>query len=531
MHTHVYANDQEIASKAVGGDGASNSAFPDPCWSPPAPSAGPVVISYPNSCKATHITNGTATVFICGKEVARADQSYFSTSTGNEGATQAFAKGFATGVITGKAYFAQWSSDVVFEGFGVPRHQDMVSHNHGSMPSNTPLFPYISRGWFSHDCSAEEKKIERACKPESENSDSKKELKKQSKLAALLKKLKGKKPVGRRGKDGKHWTDDHCGGLHFSLDSASAAQEYAKEMQDVFNKIPDELNLLGALENELKDMAVRAGTKAAGKFLLKAGAKQLGGSTIPLAGNIAMGLWSVYDAAVAIGDVGEIKAVATETLEQLDMLKNKFGDIQKLAKEFENFKNLPLAEQAEKAQALGAEGQDLLATLNDCTRARKCNLVPYGADGAGNLLGQNKNSKVESAKGGGCCNGQTGHHLIPGGSVKETCPNYDHATAPTVCVEGTSQNHGSHKRVHEALAQAHQAKKKLGKVAADGTMSMDDAIDAAADSHKEAFPLSRCSKKCIKAQLAAYYAICRGSRAKAVNSQAKPLGPTGNGPT
>jgi hypothetical protein len=239
----------------------------------------------------------------------------------------------------------------------------------------------------------------------------------------------------------------------------------------------------------------------------------------------------VYDAAVAIGDVGEIKAVATETLEQLDMLKQKLGDIQKLGKEFENFKNLTPAEQAEKAQALGAEGQDLLATLNDCTRARKCNLVPYGADGAGNLLGQNKNSKVESAKGGGCCNGQTGHHLIPGGSVKETCPNYDHATAPTVCVEGTSQNHGSHKRVHEALAQAHQAKKKLGKVAADGTMSMDDAIDAAADSHKEAFPLSRCSKKCIKAQLAAYYAICRGSRAKAVNSQAKPLGPTGNGPT
>jgi Domain of unknown function (DUF4150)/GHH signature containing HNH/Endo VII superfamily nuclease toxin 2 len=530
MRTHVYANDQEIACKAVGGDGASNAAFPDPCWSPPPPSAGPVVISYPNSCEATHLTNGTATVFICGKEVARADQSYFSTSTGNEGATQAFAKGFATGVIVGKAYFTQWSSDVVFEGYGVPRHEDLVSHNHGSMPSNTPVFPYISRGWFSHDCSAEEKRIERACKPESEQSDSKKEIKKHSKLTSLLNKLKAKNKVGRRGKDGKHWTDDHCGGLHFSLDSASAAQEYAKDMQDIFNKIPGEKEILGALEGELKDMAFRAGAKAAAKWTAKAGLKQLGGSTIPLAGNIAMGLWSAYDAAVAIGDVSEIKAVAEETLEELATLKNKFADIENLGKEFKNFDKLSLGEQAEKAQALGAEGQDLLATLNSCTRARKCNLVPYGKDGAGNLLGQRGKSNVESASGGGCCPGQTGHHLIPGGSIKESCPNYDHGTAPTVCVEGTSQNHGSHKRVHVALAKEHRALAKGGKIAADNTMSMDDAIDAAAKSHADAFPLSRCSKKCIRAQLASYYAICRNARAKMVNEQSKPEKP-GTGDT
>ncbi len=40
---------------------------------------------------------------ICGKQVAIEDRSYFSTSTGNEAATQAFKKGVATSVIKGKA--------------------------------------------------------------------------------------------------------------------------------------------------------------------------------------------------------------------------------------------------------------------------------------------------------------------------------------------------------------------------------------------------------------------------------------------
>ncbi|WP_316679411.1 DUF4150 domain-containing protein, partial [Ralstonia chuxiongensis] len=97
------------------------------------------MIPYPNTAFAKDITNGTATVFIHGKEVAIEDHSYFATSTGNEPATQAFNKGVATGVITGKAYFTQWSSNVFFEGFGVPRHTDLVGHNQGSAPSNTAL--------------------------------------------------------------------------------------------------------------------------------------------------------------------------------------------------------------------------------------------------------------------------------------------------------------------------------------------------------------------------------------------------------
>jgi hypothetical protein len=525
MQTHVYANGLEIAAKAVGQQGVSPAAFPDPCWSPPAPAAGPVVIPYPNTCYAASITNGTRTVFICGKESAIEDQSYFGTSVGNEPATQAFAKGVATGVITGKAYFTQWSFDVVFEGFGVPRHTDMVTHNHGSMPANTALFPYVSRGIFGHDCKKEEERVKRACDKESERSDSRKGVRSKSKALALLR-SKRNSGAGGKAKKNWHWKDDHCDGLDVMLGSKTDAVAYAKQMEEAFKKLPDELNILGALESELRDMATKAGAKALAKWAAKAGAKQLAGSTLPAIGNALMAIWSVADAAVAIGDVNEIRNVAIESLRQLDVLKSKIGDLSSLAKEFDDFNKLSPQEQLEKAQSLGAKGQDILATLNECTRARKCMLVPYGSDKA--------QRGREHSKGKGCCTGQTGHHLIPGGSIEKACPGYDHDDAPTVCVEGATQNLGSHKRAHEALATEHQLLAKSGRVDANSTMSMSDAIDSAADSHEKTFPLSRCSKKCIKAQLESYYnSKCSGVRAGAVNAQAKLIGPTplpGGGP-
>lgn len=520
--THVYANGQEIASKAVGSSGVSSSASPDPCWSPPGPAAGPVVIPYPNTCFADSIVNGTKTVMIVGQMVAIENESRFDTSIGNEPATQAFGKGVATGVIKGKAYFTNWSSDVVFEGFGVPRHLDLVTHNHGSMPSNTPTFPYVSRGfWGGHACKKEEARLERACAAEKDHSETKSTLKKQSKLSQLLRNFRGKSGKGRRDSSGWHWTDDHCDGLGAMLNSYEQARDYAGKLQDAYKNLPSELNLMGALKEQLTDMAFNAGANAAAKWTAKAGAKQLAGSAVPAWGNAAMALWSVVDAAVAIGDVAEIRAVAMESLERLEVLTKKAKDLQGLAQKFGDVSKLS----DEDVLKLATEGQDMLATLNDCTRARKCNLVPYKANGAGNLLGQRGKSNVEAANGGGCCPGQTGHHLIPEGSLKAQCPNYDHDMAPTVCVEGFSQNHGSHARAHQALANQHELKAQLGRVSADGSMSMDDAIDSAAKSHKEAFPLSGCSAECIRSQLEAYYAMCRGARPHMVNDQAKAVVP------
>jgi Domain of unknown function (DUF4150) len=509
MQTHVYANDLEIAAKAVDSDGVSPQAFPDPCWSPPAPTAGPVVIPYPNTCFAQSITNGTGTVFIAGKEVAIEDVSRFSTSIGNEPATQAFAKGVATGVITGKAYFTQWSFDVIFESFGVPRHQDLVSHNHGSMPSNTPVFPYLSRR-NKNKCKTENDRIEEECKEEKESSEHKKEIKKKSKLSTLLKsKRKTKDPK----KKDYHWTDDHCDGLEVKIIDADAAKEQLENLKDVYKSLPEELNLLQALKSELQDMAVNAAGKAAAKFAVKTGVKQAAGSVVPLAGNIVMGLWSVYDAAVAIGDVNEIRQVANSTLEQLDVLEKKFDDIKRLGDKLNKGNLTP-----DEIQSAAVEGQEALATLNNCVRARKCNLVPHT---------QNDNTRgVETAKTGhgGCCNGQTGHHLVSGAAMKEACTDYKHETAPTVCVEGTSQHFGSHKRVHEKYAETTAAATKN----AEGRMSMADTLDAAAESHVRAFPLSRCSKACILAQLKGHYDThCANSKVLPGDKNGNPIKPAG----
>ncbi|XST42595.1 PAAR-like domain-containing protein [Escherichia coli] len=91
METNVYINGREACSRAS--DGKSAGAFPDPCWSPPPPPTGPVVVPYSNTAYARDLQNGTATVFICKSMVAQKDRSYFSTSEGNVPATPGFQKG------------------------------------------------------------------------------------------------------------------------------------------------------------------------------------------------------------------------------------------------------------------------------------------------------------------------------------------------------------------------------------------------------------------------------------------------------
>jgi hypothetical protein len=129
MSTNVYANDNEICSKAS--SGKSGPAAPDVCMSPPGPSAGPIPIPYANIGKASDLKAGSSTVFIKKKEVALKNVSFFSTSSGNEGATRAFKKGVSTSVIKGKCFFTDWSANVKFEGLNVCRHLDTMTHNHG----------------------------------------------------------------------------------------------------------------------------------------------------------------------------------------------------------------------------------------------------------------------------------------------------------------------------------------------------------------------------------------------------------------
>jgi hypothetical protein len=165
MGNEVYANGREVACKAAAGK--SICAMPDVCMTPPQTPATPpgVPIPYPNTGLASDTTEGSKNVKISGKEVTLKDKSYFKKSMGDE-AGCAPMKGVVTHKNTGKVYFNAWSMDVKFEGENVVRHFDLTTHNHASVPGDTPTWPYVDNmhivTWLL--CLEDIAKEEKACK-------------------------------------------------------------------------------------------------------------------------------------------------------------------------------------------------------------------------------------------------------------------------------------------------------------------------------------------------------------------------------
>ena len=141
MGNEVYANMMEVSCKSA--SGKTICAFPDVCMTPPQTPATPpgVPIPYPNTGMASDTTDGSSSVMISGKEVMLKNKSYFKKSTGDE-AGAAPKKGLLTSKNTGKVYFNMWSMDVKIEGENVVRHLDITTHNHASMPGNSPPMPH-----------------------------------------------------------------------------------------------------------------------------------------------------------------------------------------------------------------------------------------------------------------------------------------------------------------------------------------------------------------------------------------------------
>lgn len=161
MGTNVFINNREACCKAS--KGKSTAAFPDPCWSPPQ--STPIVIPYPNTAFARDLKKGTSTVFIRNSIVAQKDRSYFCTSQGNEPATPTLAKGVVSHKIKGKAYFKSWCANVKFEGREVPRHLDLMTHNHGSSPNTMPHVFISEKAGDSGVCKKDVDLMEQACPP------------------------------------------------------------------------------------------------------------------------------------------------------------------------------------------------------------------------------------------------------------------------------------------------------------------------------------------------------------------------------
>lgn len=471
----VFANGLSIASKSV--DGKSVVAFPDPCWSPPPPTTGPIVLPYANTAYARDTANGSKSVLIGGKPIMQRDKSYFGTSTGNEAATRNFAMGVSTHTIKGKAYFRGWSPNVTVEGYNVCRHTDPLTHNHGSFPGNTPEWRYLESSSDKKDCKHEIERINNACGEEC--------------------KQKNCKP-----KNQHKWKENHCEGLQVKPYDLKNKFGSLDELKQTLSEQANLATQAGAILDQAQSILVSAIENKVAKIAAKAALKKLFALGGPV-GWIITGIDTALDGMETADLLGKLSRIGDE----VTRIKNDITGLQDRVKNIDSF---------DEATDLMADIQRDIAVIEPCLRARKCMLVPYD-DSQKNLKGPGNIAK-------GCCPGQTGHHLIPdsymfrerscsdgseadveskkGKPAKEkVCQDYDGDKAPTICVEGTSWHKGSHKAMHQNFEKnLHDSYKVAG-----AEVPMDDAREAALDGMEQTFPLSMCSKKCMETQLKNYY--------------------------
>jgi Domain of unknown function (DUF4150) len=113
---------------------------------------------------------------------------------------------------------------------------------------------------------------------------------------------------------------------------------------------------------------------------------------------------------------------------------------------------------------------------NDCRRALRCVMIPYG--------------QIDKVK----CKKQTGDHIVENATVNDH-PKYKINQAPTALVEGPSYHIGTHGLGHDRRTQA--AKKSKGK------FTVQKSADLGADEHCKVFPLAECNPECVSKQLVA----------------------------
>lgn len=154
---------------------------------------------------------------------------------------------------------------------------------------------------------------------------------------------------------------------------------------------------------------------------------------------------------------------------------------------------------------------------NECLRARRCKLERYNGGAC-------------------CCPGQTGHHLIEASSFFETgrgdtgtakaveginwtgkpsdsrpSNEYHPDRAPCMCAEGTTSTQGSHGALHTEMKAINSEMPTKELNLSDGSKTSVKSVkykDAKANASAAAakvFPLSKCSKSCIEAQLDNYH--------------------------
>jgi hypothetical protein len=112
-------------------------AFPDVCKTPAPPSPSPIPIPYPNIAMSTDAADTASSVKADGNPIM-VNTSKYAMSTGDEAGTLF---GVMSNKIKGSANPQMWSMDVKADGKNVFRQLDIMLHNGGSKPINTPPGP------------------------------------------------------------------------------------------------------------------------------------------------------------------------------------------------------------------------------------------------------------------------------------------------------------------------------------------------------------------------------------------------------
>ncbi|MFC4161904.1 HNH/endonuclease VII fold toxin-2 domain-containing protein, partial [Chitinimonas lacunae] len=348
------------------------------------------------------------------------------------------------------------------------------------------------------------------------------------KLLSRLDRSKHQTAKAREGRQGSDqttaWIHNHCDFLH---NKPRSAKDLLKDLKSIPEKMAKDLGIaaLEAAKNkmqaELTELIQKKVTeviakKAAGRLAVRAASVVTGPFAIVI--NIAMTAYDAYDLPKTWD---QVKNSFPDKVKQIEETARKLQEATAKVNEMKD----ALAKYSGDDQNLAADVMQVAAELNPCIRARRCSLVPYGnthrldhlrADC--NNIGEEQNPVNGPDHGKGCCPGQSGHHVLPA-SMFDHCEKYKktinsppgtgcvNQLAPTICVEGTNQYQASHGHIHGKLSQVlRNARKGNGQPIPDkGPMTKDEAIDAGAESIVLAFPSSGCSKKCLKAQLRAFY--------------------------
>ncbi|MCY1357105.1 GHH signature containing HNH/Endo VII superfamily nuclease toxin 2 [compost metagenome] len=216
-----------------------------------------------------------------------------------------------------------------------------------------------------------------------------------------------------------------------------------------------------------------------------------------LAGSTGVGL--VVTGAMAAWTLTDIIGTATEIAEALGPQGQEIlADLMDLDSLKAKIEAKAAAYKKEPDKFL-ADLMELQAQRSPCIRARKCMLVPY-----------NNSKKPQVNKGEGCCPGQTGHHVIPDAAMKGNSCYSGEGKAPTICLEGTNQHHGSHGKAHD----------ELNNILEDRNINIGDPIsyenmrDHGIKAVQRA-SVGHCSEKCLRNQLDNYYEKCKGKNVSA----------------